>query len=423
LDLIKYLKGEQEISKDLEKILGERFQDSRDFEEYRVKINKKSDPDGVVAGNDTACCMFFGSGKNNVYTFNPICALLTVQKKNADGTYRTVAQSVLTKDKDVKKNISEILEQVSQANTKIHEVINEDLLVDSQSVITCDNVELAENYKSHPKAGEILEFLYRDFLNEYLNLYEKEGIDKTKAIIGLGYSYALLHLPRINNTFIPEAPVGYSDNLHPEALLLQLGKKEGELIAFKEIKKSEVVEKESPKLPRGISMLTFEDSLQVAYIEGKAYHENESLIQYLHNMENALIAKDVNNEIKNRPNMSFKYKDEKGKMHGYILAYEGRINKDGENVIYVSDLASDGSKLTGGSLIVAFTEAYRKNYIDKNNPLPLYMQLREKTSYQIIIKQLNKIGKQIGKEFELEELGTYESGDDTMHEVIIRVKK
>ena len=52
--------------------------------------------------NDTACCMPFGSGKNNVYTYNPVCSLFTVQKKIGD-KWRTIAQSVLTKDIDVKK--------------------------------------------------------------------------------------------------------------------------------------------------------------------------------------------------------------------------------------------------------------------------------------------------------------------------------
>ena len=62
-------------------------------------------------------------------------------------------------------------------------------------------------------------------------------------------------------------------------------------------------------------------------------------------MENALIAKDVNNISKNRPNMSFKYTGEDKKMHGYILSYEGKVDKEenGENIDAPSSPA--GSKL------------------------------------------------------------------------------
>lgn len=420
----------------------------QNFDEYRAKINLKSDPDGVVAGNDTACCMPFGSGKNNVYTFNPICSLLTIQKKTADKKWRTVAQSVLTKDKDINKNISDIINEFQKTQGKMHEIVSEEVLIDKQSIITCDNIEVSPNYKNYSNASRILENIYADFFKEYLKRYSaEENLDSSKIIIGMGFSDLMTHLPTENNTFVPLAPVAYTDNAGSQCYVLRIGGSESKKpIEIKKkineikLEKSQNLEPEA-KLPRSIRYLTFYDTLPVAYIEGKAYSENESLIEYLHNMENALIAKDVNNEAKNRPNISLKYVDSSGKTKGYILAYEGRKNETDhgydeedeeieahsteqeEPVIYISDLATDKtSKLAGGELILAFTQLYKENYLDKNKFVPLYAQMREQTSYAIIKKQIEKLSAKIGVEFNFEEIGTYKVGNDTMHEVMIRPK-
>ncbi|MBL7021769.1 hypothetical protein ISR92_00350 [Patescibacteria group bacterium] len=390
--------------------------------EYRAKINKKSDPDGVVAGNDTACCMPFGSGKNNVYTFNPICSLFTIQRKTADGTWRTVAQSVLTRNIDINKNIADVVKQMTSSKVKLNELVEEDLLIDKPGIITCDNIEVAQNF-SGDKA--VIKDIYEDYFREYLSLYgEQDELDMGQVIVGMGYTDALTDLPTVANTFTPEAPVAYSDNLGRQAYRLGLEEEKGAKGFKKKVRRAvESDVSEGIKLPKGVKPLDFHDSLRVSYIEGKAYKDNESLIEYLHNMENALIAKDVNNAAKDRPNMSIKYEDTKGKMHGYLLSYEGKIDKNGESVIYVSDMASDGSVKAGGSLILAFTELYKKHYAEKDNMLPIYAQLRDKTSYKIINKQLDKLGKDIGVEFIMEEKGSYSQGGDTMHEVILRPKK
>ncbi len=414
------------------------LEDDRKFEEYRAKINLKSDPDGVVAGNDTSCCMPFGSGKNNVYTFNPICSLFTVQRltetteEDKDPKYRTIAQSVLTKNIDIGKNISEVVEKLNQFEAHMHDVVSDDVLIDKQSIITCDNIEMSPNFKSQKDNTELLRVIYADFFKEYIKQFAKKyNLDESRVLIGLGYTDANIALERVANTTVPEAPVGYSDNLGSESMLLDLTEQERiNIISSKNVniqeKKKVTSEKSKLKLPKGISDLTFQDSLKVAYIEGKAYKDNERLIQYLHNMENALIAKDVNNILKNRPEMSFKYTGEDKKMHGYILAYEGKMDKEdkgSESIVYVSDLASDGNSRAGGSLILAFVEAYKVNYIEKDNIIPIFAQFREQTSYQIIMKQLEKLSKDTGIKFEAEEIDTYEVGDDTMHEVIIRGKK
>lgn len=143
---------------------------------------------------------------------------------------------------------------------------------------------------------------------------------------------------------------------------------------------------------------------------------------YLHNIENGLIAKDINNAAKDRPNMSLKYTDAGGRVRGYILAYEGEA--EGEKVIYISDLATDKeSPMAGGRLVQAFAQTYQREYLAKGNFVPIYAEAREQTSYKLISRQLERLGKELGTEFELEELETYAKGEETMHPVIIRPRK
>lgn len=425
LDLVKYLKGEQKIPEKMEQEL-EQFRGGEQAPtvEYRAKINLKSDPDGVVAGNDTACCMPFGSGKNNVYTYNPVCALFTVQKK-AGNKWRTVAQSVLTKDIDIKKNISEIISQIENEKVKLDSLVDEDVLIQSEQIITADNIEVAPNFKENQDKDKILEYIYTDFFQEYIKQFGKqEKLDKKRAVIGKGYTDAMTNLNSIDNTFVPLAPVGYSDNLGKTALELKLDSEQEKMALKRKVSAREKPQRNDlvKSKIKGIENLTFKDSLQVSFLESKAYADNETLMEYMHNMENGLIAKDINNVSKERSNLSLKYVDDKKRMQGYILAYEGK--SDGEEVIYISDLASNPkAKMTGGRLIKGFAEIYKEHYLDKNNFMPILAEAREKTSYAIIIKQLDKIGEQLGIKFKMEELEKKEKGGDTMHLVLIKPKK
>ena len=439
VNLMDYLKSnnpEQEFSQIAkfeneinELLFDEKIGLKQKTEQYRAKINLKSDPDGVTAGDDTACCMPFGSGKNNVYTFNPVCSLFTIQRKTSQDEWRTVAQSVLTKNKDIGKNVSELIQDLEKENVKMHEVVDENVLKEGVDVVACDNIEVAEGFKKNPSAERILRELYVDFFRQYLEDHgQEDNLDKDKIVIGKGYTDTMRDLPDIDNNFVPKSPIGYSDNLGPKSFLLDIAKeKNSGIIANRKIAplqvKSRKNQEQLTSLPRGLSPLTFQDTLSVSYIEGKAYHDNESLMEYMHNMENALIAKDINNASKERSNLSLKYVDEKSIVHGYLLAYEGKRDKEGEPIVFVSDLASDGNKMAGGSLLLGFARLYKENYIDKNNPLPILAQLREKTSYPLIKKQLEKLTKDTGLKFIIEEEEENEVGGEMMHEVIIRPEK
>lgn len=404
---------------------------------YVARINLKSDPEGVLAGNDTVNCMPFGDGKTTVYTFNPNTAQFLLQIIKDDGTARTIAQSVLTKDIDIGLPIHRVWQQL-QEDEHLEEALPENLVRNAQTFIACDNIEVAPNYSKQCEA--VIEQIYRDFFGEYVKRFGAEQhLVTDRVIIGEGYSDALTNLPEVPNTYAPQAPVSYSDKTGENVYVLDISKKSNQSAFINRtvrVIKPEQSRKEQPIITPGLAYLTFEDTLSVAYLEGKAYSDNQTLIQYLHNMENCLIAKDINNAAKDRPNLSLKYTDETGKMRGYFLAYEGRLNDDylqddygtenyyGQRAVYLLDLASDRESLvTGGKLINGFVDLYRKNYLDKGDMIPLFMQAREQTSYRIIQRQLDKLGESLGINFELVELPTYTVEEDTMHPIIITPKQ
>jgi hypothetical protein len=312
-------------------------------------------------------------------------------------------------------------------------VLSENLVINAPVYLACDNIEVAPNY-SDERYKQIIEAIYKDFFREYMTKYSStQNLDPTKVPIGMGYTDALSTLQTESNTFIPQAPVSYSDKTGEYVYTLDLRNEENlNLILNKAVQETEVEAQGEVPIPniKGLDYLTFEDTLKASYLEGKAYSDNQGLMQFLANMENSLIAKDINNAAKDRPNMSLKYTDEAGRIKGYMLSWEGHLNDrniqydmpnlSNEPCIYIMDLATDlESSMAGGRLIQGFIELYRQNYLDKGNLMPIFTQAREATSYKIIKKQLDRLGQSTGFAFELVELPTYKVGDDVMYPVII----
>lgn len=279
------------------------------------------------------------------------------------------------------------------------------------------------------------------FFREYLARYGEQGrLENERVVIGLGHSDALSDLSQEKNTFVPRAPVGYSDKTHETVFTLPLNKDLNS--------KFEVVSREIAEIPkalavrevetRGVSPLSFEDTLGVAYIEGKAYKDNESLLQYLWGIENTLIAKDITNSAKARPDLSFKH-ESGGVMRGYFLAYEGRYeaqesesdDTDGiesEQVIYIADFAvkepgSVASARSAAALLDAFVNRYKTEYLDKNNLIPIVAVTREQTSRRLISRKLDDIASELGVTFDIQEEQPYERGGDQMYQTVIRPRK
>jgi hypothetical protein len=403
-----------------EKIEREARQPARRF---RARINLKSDPQAVLAGNDTACCMPFGSGKNNVYMFNPNCAMFTLEEAKGPDRWRTIAQSVLTLDKDIKRPIPEVIEELKVNRYNLADVLPEEAVMESDCYVSCDNIEIAGNAASSHK---IIEAVYRDFFERYLTQANNQSsgvpISQEKIIIGQGYS-DLRYGDREENTYAPLAPVAYSDKSGPQVDVIRFasGQNQGVVLRPESEPQAEEEVQTTPETPRtGILPLTFTDTLAVAYIEGKAYKSNESLLAYLHNMENGLIAKDVNNENKSRPNLSLKYVDPSGKVRGYLFAYEGESER-GEPMVFVSDLASDlESQMAGGRLINGFVDIYQREYVTTGKMTPIYVEAREKTAYPVIMGSIDRIAERLGIRIQVQEVGTQRIGDDIMHEIWLR---
>jgi hypothetical protein len=330
----------------------------------------------------------------------------------------------------------------NEGEDHLNEIISEDILRSSSAVIACDNVEVAPNYKSEEYQA-LIEAAYRDFFAEYLTRYGRaQGFADDRVVIGLGYSDALTNLPKVPNTTVPEAPVGYSDKMHEQCHRLSLKPDPAAKFAVlkKEVTAAAEISRDAAKRgqeKKNVSPLTFEDTMAAAYIEGKAYAGNSSLMEYLWKIENTLIAKDINNAAKNRPNMSFKYEHD-GKMRGYLIAYEGRLETSeeyaeaggaagGEPIVYVADLAvaepgTLGGGRAGASLVGSFVERYGEEYLKKGNLIPIFAHAREQTSYKLILGMLSRYEGELGVAFSLEEGEPYQEGQDTMHPVFIRPK-
>jgi hypothetical protein len=403
----------------------QRIKGGRAGKKYRVRVYDKSDPKAALAGDDTNCCMPFGSGKNNVYTFNPNCGLVTVEMEKSDGGYITIAQSVLTLDQNIGRNVADLVSQLENDDEKILADID---TVEGDNYIACDNVEIRSNYQNEQNR-QIIADLYRDFFSRYAKVFNQSNltgrtVNTSRIVVGQGYSD--YHFgAQADNIFVPLAPVSYSDKLGSKVDVIVLN--DDSQTAGVEVVSERITTKEQfdygEDLPRRILPLTYQDSLLAAHLESKAYSD-KSQIEGLSAMENSLIAKDINNAIKGRPNMSFKIGNA-----GYILAYEGDFStttddddSPTEHGIYIEDLAADPeSRLSGGSLIIAFLDQYKKHYIDTDNPLPIFAQMRESTSYPLIKTHLDGLSKRLGVKIEMEELGEYQYGGDTMHKIILRV--
>jgi hypothetical protein len=91
-----------------------------------------------------------------------------------------------------------------------------------------------------------------------------------------------------------------------------------------------------------------------------------------------------------------------------------------ESVIYISDLATDKeSPRTAHGLMKAFAESYKKHYTDTGRLIPIVASMREKTSYALVVKHIDQLSKMAGVQFTLIEKGTYSTGGDTMHNVVL----
>lgn len=409
--LTAFLEGKEELSDREKAKLEELLNDEKiglplkgKTEVYRATLYPKSSPEGVVAGNDTASCMPFGSGKNNAYMFNPVYAQMVVERLNEDGKWRTAAQSVMSLDHETSTPTPELMDAYLKQGKHIKDLVKPGDL-ERAPVVTCDNIEIAKNEEG--QRVQNLREVYQKFFTEYLALHaETLRVNRTKVAVGTGYTPSDIGFRAVENRYIPTAPAGYSDNVHAKCLEIDTG-----LPAQEEKKRTEV------------TPLTVRDAVSIAVLEGKAYSDNVNLLENLHKMQNNLIGMEIANRHFDRPNLSFLYRDGNGSPRGYLLAYEGV--EGGEPFVFLDDLATDreGDAKSGGLLIKKFFEAYLGAYGKDGKPhLPIFTNARDTTSFPLM-SHAERFAKRYGLLARVVELGTHERGDDLMHDVVVVIGK
>jgi hypothetical protein len=326
-----------------------------------------------------------------------------VERLNEDGVWRTAAQSVMNIDHKTSTPTPDLMKAYMQEGGSIAQLVKPGDL-EGIPFLTADNIEPAKNEEG--SRVKYLRDVYRLFMSEYLAIYaEKLRISRTKVVIGSNCTPAELGLTQETNTYIPTAPAGYSDNFQGKCFVIETGLSEIE-----------------PRL-QSMTPLTTRDSLSVGVLEGKAFIDNERLIEGVHKLQNNIMGMEIANRHFDRPNLSFIYRDSAGTPRGYILAYEGV--KDGQSFVYIGDLATDReNKMAGGRLIRQFFDAYSRNYgTNERGMLPLFTNARDTTSYPILLRHAERLANEKGLKARLVELGTYNIGCDLMHDVVILVGK
>ena len=244
---------------------------------YTMRIIPKSDPQAAVTGSEAPSCMSFGSGKNNIYLFNPSVGFVALSKMyyddNGQKQRKILATSVLTADRWIPKNINHLRNQMTGLSAtglkkiNLTELMGPDFIekISKDVFLAADNVEAAKNVESVRHNGnnfdDVVRISYKKFFEAYFKTHDKtfrgRSWNKTKVPIGTNYSDALRNITdEEDNHYLGEAPVAYSDKITEKVKILKLDTAE---------------EGQEPENLSGVLPLNYEDTLEVAFIENKAF--------------------------------------------------------------------------------------------------------------------------------------------------------
>ncbi|HEY9678974.1 MAG TPA: hypothetical protein V6C76_13275 [Drouetiella sp.] len=400
-------------------------------ERYRLtaSVHRKSDPLSAIAGDETDCCMSFGTGKNNTYMLNPNNSVFTVRATKADGSSNIITQSVLTKDMNVKAPTDQFMEALEGGpQVAVHQLIPDEVLQAQKAYLAGDNIEIKSN---HANKLAVIEAIYKDFFSRYLKANAAhENLHDDQILLGLSHSDALRSVDREANTFVPQAPPGYSDKAGDAVGVLPVKQGEQKNIRLIEEEQQPISDRVTSSTAPGVTPLTFESTLPASFIQSKTSEDNPWGRQGLFNIQNTLIAKDINNIAKGRPNLSLKYVDESGRMKGYMVAYEGVSEVNGEPTpsIVISDIATLGdssgartfaSQLNAGKMIQAFGDLYRKHYVDQGRVLPIVVSTRDGVGAGFVANKLEKIDKRAGINFKPTATDAFERDYDYVQDIAL----
>ena len=417
LNLKAILEGSVKLTKeDEEKIISILKEDAnmkkkilKETSVYKAQIHRKSDPMATLVGDDTACCMSFGSGKGNIYYFTPNNAIFSLQKK-VNGEFRTIAQSVITLDIDAGVTGINSLKEISKIPEEAFK---------KKLVLTCDNIEVAPNF--YGERG-VIEEGYRQFFRSYMTEYaESIGVEDSKIIIGKGFSDAFTNLPTIENTFIPTSLLGYSDNRRSRSYILDLNEESKNELSFTETRRAASKKHEYEKSGEyTIQNICLSDIIKISRLENDVY--GESLKEGMVEMQNTITAYLIKNALAKKEGFMFKMMDKEGMLSSYIIAREEA--QEDRKEVYISDFASKGSSIfLNGRMIIRFFEKYMRQYGNDDTLPVITAEFRESTSYKFIEdeERLNKFLKRHGLRAKVVEDETEERGGETFHKCTIYV--
>ncbi len=366
-----------------------------------AEIHLPSDPLGVIAANDITECALFGVGKTNSYTVNPSAAFFTVRLERPDGSQRTFAQSVLTRVSRVPVPASEQLRGLIGKAEASDEIIR----VGAKSELALDNLEVHPNYREGTLATLLPELL-SDFFGNYQNrLNSSWDTSKDWIPIGEAFSSVVTKLPRQPNNFLPEIPIGYSDNYGESVIQLKIG--ENERLFSREV--GEVQESRAKytapvSLPPQVSLIEQSDWLAVRQLERIAYTDNPVVLDHegvdLFHFATAVA---INNHQKGRPSLLLKHTQPDGELDAFLLAYEGR-DEEGNPLIVVSSFASSKRQREAAiRLSRGFEELLRYHYLSEGGEIRLELDTRQSTSARFFSARLHQLANRNGFRFHLEQ--------------------
>lgn len=428
VDIVQYLHGEEvprEIEQQIEQLLFDSKVGLREQpRKFRAVVHKASSPEGSIAGDDTACCMPFGSAKNTHYMFNPNCSFFTVQIEKPDGGWRTIAQTVLEIDRETGVPFPELREGIKDG-WGISQVLDNSILRDGENYLEGDNIEMARNYRTEWKGH--ISAVYKSFMRTYIQELQKcRPVSTEEMPIGQGYTDSSLDLEKRDNSMCKIAPTSYTDNSAQECYSLSL--KERPPFIGEVTQPFDSSAPWSERFEPGVSDLTYRDILQASYINDLAF-PHQSPYYDMFRLQNAIIGKDYNNHLKGRENLSLRHINQDGKFTGYLLAYHGKLDeevrsqahiKGEQEVIFLSLIAGHPQHAdAAGPLLSEFIKRYREHYLDKGNPLPLLTELREGTTYDFAKARLKRLTRSLGAGYEMVEVGEVKIGEENVHRVMI----
>lgn len=380
-------------------------------QKYKARVNYKNDP--RISRSTAKGSIFLESEKKNIYVANPNCAFFTIEEESSMG-WSVVAESILTISQNLRTNVIEL---IKNGGTLESVLPDETVFQGSEKLLSCYSINILPIMQSRIN---LVKIIYKDFFNKYIAFQNQHSqgflLNSTKLIIG-SVSKNVHFGKKQKNTYLPVSLFGYSKKQGSFINVLDLTENNKDKNIFEDrINKSTLNDRKIVENGSGVQALLSTDILAIPVIERSAYPDD--MHEGMAELQNYIFASAINNKINNFPDLSLKYVDAEGKMAGYFISYQGE--RKGVKIVYIENLAVDPkNKIAGGKIINYFIEKYRAEYIDKGNPLPIYIQSREETTYSMMQKQFDKLRDKYGVNFSVEEVNKYKFGSSTMHSQLI----